>query len=72
MSKLPFEGRIFFKVLPIVLVLLAVALWVMHRVNGELTGADKVMGPLSAIILAYLVHLWLLPGEEPPPDDDEP
>ena len=71
MAKLPFHGRVFFKVLPVVLVLLVIALWLMHWINGELTGADKVMGPLSAIIFAYLVHLWLLPGEQPPPEDQE-
>jgi hypothetical protein len=71
MAKLPFRGRIFFKVLLVVLALLAGSLWLMYRINGELTGADKVMGPISAIILAYLVHLWLLPGDAFPSDDDE-
>ena len=71
MAKLPFQGRIFFKVLPVVLALLGISLWLMYWINGELTGADKVMGPISAIIFAYLFHLWLLPGDAFPAEEEE-
>ncbi len=68
MAKLPFSPGVFFKVAGVVLLLLVIGLWILNKVVGELTNADMVMAPISAVILAYLIHLWLLPGEQPDPN----
>jgi hypothetical protein len=68
MAKLPFVGRVFFKVFAGVLVLLAAYLVLTRWMTGELPVRDIVGSSISAILLAYLVHLWLIPGEEPPDD----
>ena len=68
MAKLPFSPGVFFKVAGVVLVLLGIGLWILNKVVGELTNADMVMAPISAVILAYLIHLWLLPGGQPDPN----
>ena len=70
MAKLPFSPGVFFKVAGVVLVLLVLGLWILNKVVGELTITDMVGAVSSAVILAYLVHLWLLPGE--PADQDPP
>ena len=74
MSKLPFEGRIFWKTLPVVYFLVVVA-WVLivRFTDYEMTPADYGGSFISSTILAYLVHLWLLPGEYASEelDDDE-
>ncbi len=65
----PLFRPVFFKVLGVMVVLLVIVLWIMSWVSGPLTGADVVMGPISAVILAYLVHLWFPPRQEPPKED---
>ncbi len=75
MSKLPFVARIFWMTLAVVIVLAITAWWVVVRFTGyEMTSADYGGSTISVIILAYLVHLWLLPAEElqggDPPDDE--
>lgn len=72
-GKLPFIGRIFWKVFVVVVVLIVTA-WVV-----VVKGFDYVMQPqdypgsiISGIIFVYLVHLWLLPEETSGvPTDDE-
>ncbi len=65
--KLPFVGRIFWKVLAAVAILAVVGWAVIAKVTGyEITSADYGGSTISGLILAYLVHLWLLPEEEPP------
>ncbi len=65
--KLPFVGRIFWKVLAAVAILAVVGWAVIAKVTGyEITPADYGGSTISGLILAYLVHLWLLPQEEPP------
>ena len=63
-GKLPFVGRIFWKVLAIVviLVVLIFAIFIVFT-DYELTRTDVVGSLISLLILSYLVHLWLLPGE---------
>ena len=70
MSKLPFVARIFWATLAVVLVLAITAWWVVVRFwEYEMIPADYGGSTISAIILAYLVHLWLLPAEELQRDD---
>ena len=69
--KIPFVGRIFWKVL-IVVAILIVAGWVLipRFTDYEITPADYGGSSICWPILAYLIHLWLLPPEAPPSDDD--
>jgi hypothetical protein len=73
MSKVPFEGRIFWKVLPTVYILVVIA-WVLFvRFGGyEMTPADYGGSFLSATIFAYLIHLWILPGDYSHYDEEDP
>lgn len=72
-GKLPFIGRIFWKVFVVVVVVIVTA-WVV-----VVKWFDYVMQPqdypgsiISGVIFVYLVHLWLLPEEpSPAPRDDE-
>ena len=70
MSRLPFEGRIFWKALPAVYVLSVVA-WVLivKFSEYEMTPADYGGTFISVTIFAYLIHLWMLPGDHL--DDEE-
>ena len=71
LSKLPFVGRIFWKVLIAVAVLVVIAWVVVVSVSAyEMKPADYGGSTISGIIFAYLVHLWLLPEEEPPSGDE--
>ncbi len=72
MSKLPFEGPLFFKCLVTVFILVIVT-WVVivNMTEYEMIGADYGGSFISAIIFSYLVHLWLLPGEYEYEDDYE-
>ena len=65
--KLPFVSRIFWKVLVAVAALAVVSWTVIVKVTDyEITPADYGGSTISGLIFAYLVHLWLLPQEEPP------
>ncbi len=71
LSKLPFVGRIFWKVLIAVAVLVLIAWAVIGRVTDyEMKPADYGGSMISGVIFTYLVHLWLLPEEEPPSSDE--
>lgn len=71
LRKLPFLGRIFWKVLVIVAVLVVVAWIVMVKAFGYVMQPQDYWGSaISGLIFVYLVHLWLLP-EEPPGDDSD-
>ncbi len=66
MSKLPFVGRIFWKVFVVVLVVLVGSWLLIPRLSSyEITSADYGGSSICAPILAYLMHLWLLPPDEP-------
>ena len=70
-GKLPFVGRIFWKVLAIVVVLVVLAFaYFLRFTKYELATRDIVGSLISLLILSYLVHLWLLPGEYAQPDDE--
>lgn len=71
MSRLPFAPRIFFKVLAVIVVLLLTAFAIIHWIMGEMTTTDIVGSSISSLILAYLIHLWLMPTEDHPPDGRE-
>lgn len=64
--KLPFVGRIFWKVFLVVVVLLVAAWVLIPRLSSyEITSADYGGSSICAVILAYLIHLWLLPPAGP-------
>lgn len=63
MSNLPFVPRIFFRVFVAVLVLLLLGFWITVRIYGEITTTNIVGASISAVILVYLIHLWLIPGD---------
>jgi hypothetical protein len=71
LSNLPFVGRIFWKVLVAVAVLVVIAWVVVVSVSYyEIKPADYGGSTIAGIIFAYLVHLWLLPEEESPSSDE--
>ncbi len=77
MSKLPFDRAIFWKVFLIVMALVVLTFYLLFKFTTyQLTNADRFGSLISATILSYLVHLWLLPPEYDDEDyeleDDEP
>ena len=70
-GKLPFAGRVFWKVLVVVAVLIVIAWAVIVRVTEyKMTSADYGGSTISGIIFAYLVHLWLLPEKDSPSKEE--
>ena len=65
MRRLPFVGRIFWKTLAVVVILVAAAWWIVLHFGfyEKMTPADYGGTVISTILFAYLVHLWLLPAE---------
>jgi hypothetical protein len=68
-QKLPFIRRIFWTVFVVVGVL-GVAGWAVavKAFAYEMQSQDYGGSVITWVILSYLVHLWLLPEEQPPPD----
>ena len=63
--KLPFVGRIFWKVFVVVTVLVVAAWYLIPRFSEyKIEPQDYGGSAISAVIFAYLVHLWLLPDGE--------
>ncbi len=73
-KRLPFVARIFWTVFAVVYGLVAVGFALVIWIFGEISRTDVVGTLISALILSYLVHLWLLPARDAPaaPPDDEP
>ena len=72
MVKIPFVGRLFWKILPAVFVLVVLTFWVSVKFfDYEMTNADYGGSFISGIILSYLLHLWMLPADAYPDYDDE-
>jgi hypothetical protein len=68
-KRFPFTGRIFWPVLIVVAVLVVVAWLVAVKGFGyEMQAQDYPGSAISGAIFAYLVHLWLLPEEDHPPE----
>jgi len=63
-SGLPFVPGVFFKVLAVVLSVVAVGLVITMLVSGGLETRDIVGSLICAPLLAYLVHLWLTMGKD--------
>lgn len=64
---LPFVGRIFWKVFPVVVVSIVVSWIVSVKYFGYAMKSQDYPGSvISGVILIYLIHLWLLPPEAPP------
>ena len=63
MGKLPFVAGLFWKTLAIVVVLVVLTWFLIVRFGGyTITAADYGGTTISTVLLAYLVHLWLMPG----------
>jgi hypothetical protein len=60
-----FIPALFMKVLVAVLAAVLVGFVVIYAVMGPLTGVDIAGTLVCAPIVAYLVHLWLAPTEDP-------
>ena len=70
-AKLPFVGRIFCKVLVVVVVVVVASWYLIPKLTGyEIEPQDYGGSAISGLIFAYLVHLWLLPQEGPPSDGE--
>jgi hypothetical protein len=71
--KIPFVGRIFWVVLIVVWVLVVVGFVIAVKLFGyTMQRADYGGSFIASIIAAYLIHLWLLPGEYAMPEDEAP
>jgi hypothetical protein len=71
-GKLPFVGRIFWKTLVVVFVLGAIAFAILVGTEiWELDRTNVVGATICLLILSYLIHLWLLPGEYHVPEQGE-
>lgn len=71
--KLPFVGRIFWKVFVVVAVLAVIGWFLVIRLIGyEMQSQDYGGSVISGILLVYLIHLWLLPQPAPPAEDGSP
>jgi len=68
MSKFPLVPKTFVKVLAVVLLLVAIGFAIVIWIAGKISTTDVVGTLISAVIFAYLVHLYLIPGEDQPPD----
>jgi len=69
-GKLPFVGRLFWTILPIVFVVAFLTFFIAIRFfDYKLTNADIGGSIISGLILSYLIHLWLLPAEHLPDDE---
>jgi hypothetical protein len=65
MKKIPFIPGLFFKTLVVVAVLVVGGWWLILRFSDyEITPADYGGTTISTILLAYLVHLWMMPMDE--------
>lgn len=72
-GKLPFVGRVFWIVLPVVFILVIAAFFVAVRFfDYSITRADYGGAFISAVIFSYLLHLWLLSPEYPASDEELP
>jgi hypothetical protein len=71
-GKLPFVGRIFWKILIAVFALVILVFGVAVRFfEYEMTRADYFGSVISGILLSYLLHLWMLPAEYYPAYEDD-
>ncbi|MFQ5462203.1 MAG: hypothetical protein ACE5E5_06200 [Phycisphaerae bacterium] len=72
MVKIPFVGRLFWKILPAVFVLVVLTFWIAVRFfDYEMTNADYGGSFISGIIFSYLLHLWMLPADAYPDYEDD-
>jgi len=77
MSKLPFIPSLFFKTFAVVVVLVIVTWWLVLSVFYPGYNEGKGMSPadyggttISTILFTYLVHLWLMPIDDLPDDEE--
>ena len=55
---IPFEKKVYFKVLAVVLFLVCLAFAIAIKFfNYELTNADPFGAPIASILAAYIIHL---------------
>ena len=73
MGKLPFVAGLFFKTLAVVVVLVVLTWFVVVRFFGyTMIAADYGGTTISAVLLTYLIHLWLMPGGPHDEPQDRP
>ena len=52
--------------------LTSISIWAYIKfAEYEVTSADRFGAPVTAILLSYLIHLWLLPADVLQGDEDE-
>jgi hypothetical protein len=72
MGKLPFAAGLFWKTFFVVAALVVLTWWLVVRFSTyEMTPADYGGTTISTILFTYLIHLWMLPGEQLNPGDEE-
>ncbi len=72
MRNIPFIPGLFIKTLVVVAILVVGGWWLILRFSEyEITPADYGGTTISTILLAYLVHLWMMPMDEIFDDEDE-
>lgn len=73
MSKLPLIPGLFFKTLLVVVILVVATWWAVLTFSSyeKMIPADYGGTFISTILLAYLVHLWLMPVDDYPDEVDD-
>ncbi len=73
MSKLPFIPSLFFKTLAVVILLVVGTWWAVLTFSSyeKMIPADYGGSIISTILLAYLVHLWLMPVDDYPEEYED-
>ncbi len=63
MSPQNFQPDLFQKVVSVVMALVFIGLAVAYYLQGELMARDVIGSIISGALLAYLIHLWLMPND---------
>ncbi len=58
-----FDRALFGKTLAVTIALVVAGLAVAFAINRELSTVDVVGATISGVILAYVVHLWIMPQD---------
>lgn len=59
-----FNPDIFQKVFAVVMILVFIGFAIAYYIHGELLLRDVLGSLISGTLLAYLVHLWLMPNDD--------
>lgn len=58
-----FDRALFSKTLAVTMALVVLGLGAAFAIKGEVSTVDVVGSIISGIILAYVVHLWMMPQD---------